>query len=158
MKETACCFIGHRDMEETEELKAKVLMIIENLIVYEKVDKFLFGSKSKFNNLCYKAVTAAKIKHPYIKRVYVRAEYPHISEDYKNYILKDYEDTYFPERVLHSGKAAYVERNRYMIDKSRFCVVYYKEHTPTARKSGTAIAVAYAQKQGRTIINTSLQV
>ncbi len=163
MQKTTCCFIGHRDTEETEELKAKVLMIIENLIVYEKVDKFLFGSRSNFNDLCYKAVTAAKAKYPYIKRVYVRAEYPQISEDYKNYILRGYEDTYFPGRVLHSGKAAYVERNRDMIDQSRFCIAYYKVDAPTAqkvhptatRKSGTAIALTYAQKQGKTIINTA---
>lgn len=154
-KETTCCFIGHRDTEEMKELNVKLFTVIQNLIVYEKVDRFLFGSRSKFNNICYKAVTAAKIKYPHIKRVYVRAEYPHIGKDYKNYILVDYEDTYFPDGALHSGKAAYIERNRNMIDESRFCVFYYRVNTPGAYKSGTELALAYARKQGRTIINTA---
>ena len=81
-----CCFSGHRTINETEELKERLCEIIEKLIVDEKVDTFLFGSKSRFNSLCLDLVTEMKEKHPRIKRVYVRAEYPYISEDYKNYL------------------------------------------------------------------------
>lgn len=52
MKERTCCFIGHRKIEETSELRAELYDIIEKLIAYEKVDTFLFGSKSRFNDLC----------------------------------------------------------------------------------------------------------
>ena len=45
-KEKTCCFFGHRKINETEELKNRLYEIIENLIVNEKVDTFLFGSKS----------------------------------------------------------------------------------------------------------------
>ena len=149
-----CCFFGHRRINETEELKSKLIEIIEKLIVDEKVDTFLFGSKSRFNSLCLDLVTEMKEKYPHIKRVYVRAEYPYISEDYKNYLLKSYEDTYYPKHIIGSGRAAYVERNYAMINKSHFCVVYYDEpHSPTTRKSGTKIALDYAIKQGKQIIN-----
>ena len=48
MCENTCCFIGHRMINETEELKSKLIEIIEKLIVDENIDTFLFGSKSRF--------------------------------------------------------------------------------------------------------------
>lgn len=99
-----------------------------------------------------------KEKYPHIKRIYVRAEYPYISEDYKNYLLKRYEDTYYPEHIIGSGKAAYVERNYEMINLSRFCIVYYDEsYAPTKRKSGTKIALEFAAKQGKPIITLPMR-
>ena len=153
MKEKTCCFFGHRKINETEKLKSKLIEIIEKLIVDEKVDTFLFGSKSRFNSLCHETVTEIKEKYPYIKRVYVRAEYPYISEHYNNYLLEAYEDTYYPEKILNSGRASYVERNYEMIDNSHYCIVYYdKQDAPTTRKSGTKIALDYAVKKNKNII------
>ena len=153
MKTHTACFIGHRTIDETEELKLKLIKIIEKLIVDENVDTFLFGSKSRFNSLCLELVTDLKEKYPHIKRIYVRAEYPHISEHYKNYLFESYEDTYYPEKIMNSGRAAYVERNYEMIDNSRFCIVYCDEkNAPFIRKSGTEIALAYAVKKQKHII------
>ncbi len=154
MCENTCCFFGHRKINETEQLKAKLVEIIEQLIVEEKIDTFLFGSKSRFNSLCLELVTEIKEKYPYIKRVYVRAEYPDIDEQYTNYLIESYEDTYYPEHIIGSGKAAYVERNYEMINKSRFCIVYYdKQYAPTTHKSGTKIALDYAIKKCKNIIS-----
>ena len=151
--ENTCCFFGHRTINETEELKAKLYKTIENLIVNENVDTFLFGSKSRFDSLCLELVTKLKEKYPHIKRIYVRAEFPIISDEYKAYLLKYYEDTYYPENLIDAGKAVYVERNIEMINRSLFCIVYYDEsNTPTTRKSGTKIALAYAIKHQKTIL------
>lgn len=148
-----CCFIGHRAVFETEQLKTELCEIIEKLIVNENVDTFLFGSKSRFNSLCLELVTEIKEKYPHIKRVYVRAEYPYISEHYKNYLLENYEDSYYPEKIVGVGRAVYVERNYEMIDNSHFCIFYYDEEiAPIIRKSGTKIALNYAVKQGKYII------
>ena len=153
MKKNTCCFFGHKTINETEELKAKLIEIIEKLIVENSVDTFLFGSKSRFNSLCLEVVTEIKEKYPHIKRVYVRAEYPYISEHYKNYLRENYEDTYYPKKIINSGRATYVERNYEMIDNSQFCIVYYDEQVaPTTRKSGTKIALDYAIKQCKKII------
>ena len=153
MCKNVCCFFGHRNINETEELKSKLAEIIEKLIVYEKVDTFLFGSKSRFDSLCLSLVTEIKEKYPHIKRVYVRAEYPYISEHYKNYLSENYEDTYYSERILNSGRAVYIERNYEMIDKSNYCIVYYDEqHAATVHKSGTQIALDYAIKKRKNII------
>lgn len=148
-----CCFIGHKNIKETEELKNNICKTIETLILKEKVDTFLFGSKSRFNDLCYEIVTEIKEKYPNIKRIYVRAEYPIVNDTYKAYMLKFYEDTYYPEKILNAGKAIYVERNHEMIKSSHFCVFYYDESsTPTSRKSGTKIAFEYAKKSRKEII------
>lgn len=153
MKERTCCFIGHRKIEETSELRAELYEIIERLIKDEKVDTFLFGSKSQFNELCRDIVTKIKEKYPQIKRIYVRAEYPNIDNYYKNYLLESYEDTYYPNKIIGAGKATYVECNCEMINNSRFCIVYSDElHVPTKRKSGTEIALNYAVKHKKEII------
>lgn len=153
MKYNICCVFGHRKINETEELRSQVFTIIEALIVQNCVDTFLFGSKSRFNDLCYEIVSEIKEKYHHIKRIYVRAEFPIIDENYEAYLLSRYEDTYFPEKLHHAGKAVYVERNFEMIDNSQFCLVYYDEaHAPTKRKSGTKIALEYARKQNKEII------
>ena len=54
MEHYTACFFGHRKIDETEELKNKLYEIIEKLIVNEKIDTFLFGSKSEFDSLCLK--------------------------------------------------------------------------------------------------------
>jgi uncharacterized phage-like protein YoqJ len=163
MQERTCCFFGHRTIRETDELRASVADTIERLIVDEKVDTFLFGSKSEFDRLCLALVTGLKEKYPHVKRIYVRAEYPFINESYTAYLLKSYDETYYPEKLHGAGRAAYVERNYEMIEKSKYCIVYYEEgHVPTTRKSGTKIAPAtrksgtkialeYAVKKGREI-------
>ena len=147
-KNYTCCFVGHRKINETEELRQKLFETVENLIIENKVDTFLLGSKSAFNSLCYEIVSRLKEKYPYIKRIFVRAEYPYISEDYKKYLLEFYEDSYYPEKVLGANKAVYVKRNYEMIDNSEFCIFCYdEENAPTNRKSGTKIALDYAKRK-----------
>ena len=75
-------FWGHREIDETEELITQLHQVIEELITRKTVDTFLFGSKSCFNRLCYTLVTEMIAKYPHIKRIYVRAEFPTIREDY----------------------------------------------------------------------------
>ena len=153
MAERTCCFFGHREIKETDELKNRVYKVIEKMIVDEKADTFLFGSRSQFDSLCLSIVTMLKEKYTHIKRVYVRAEFAIISEEYKSYLLKSYDDTFYPESIVGAGKAAYIERNFEMIRNSRYCIVYYDDFGTHNRKSGTEIALKYALKQGKEITN-----
>ena len=104
--------------------------------------------------------------YKHIKRIYVRAEFPYIDDNYKKYLLESYEDTYYPSKMIDAGKAAYVERNYEMINNSRYCICYYDEnYMPPRRKnsrrdlldyqpkSGTGIAFDYARKKELNIIN-----
>ncbi len=148
-----CCFIGHREIDESDQLKERLRKEIERLIEKENIDTFLFGSKSRFNDLCYQTVTRLKDKYPHIKRIYVRAEYEHINDNYTAYLLGAYQQTYYPKNIMGAGKAAYVKRNFEMIIDSRFCIFYYDEnYNPQTRKSGTKIALDYAIKLNKEII------
>ncbi|MBQ5851269.1 MAG: DUF1273 family protein [Lachnospiraceae bacterium] len=162
----ACCFFGHRKINETPELAERLAKTIEMLITDKGVNNFYFGSKSEFDDLCHKTVTKLKEKYPHIKRIYVRSAYQHIPDWYEDSLLKHYEATYYPEQIKNSGRASYVERNQEMINHSKFCVVYYDEnYLPPRRrnsksdltdyqpKSGTKVAYNYAMKKGKIIIN-----
>ena len=153
-----CCFIGHRKIQETDRLKAVLYSTIKDLIVNNKVCNFLFGSRSEFDSLCLEIVSDLKREYPYINRIYVRAEFPYIENDYKAYLRKSYEDTYYPDHIKNSGKAAYIERNFEMIRRSNYCIFYYNEtytlKSYKNRKSGTKISYDYALKSGSNVINT----
>lgn len=166
MENKVCCFIGHRKIQKSPELKEKLLNTIENLITKEDITKFFFGSKSQFDDYCYEIVSELKEKYPYIKRVYVRSAYQHIPDWYEDSLLEHYEDTYFPEHMAKAGRASYVERNQEMINKSDFCIFFYDEnYLPPRRrnsrrdlfdyqpKSGTGVAYDYAVKKKVKIIN-----
>ena len=165
-KHCSCCFFGHRKINKTCELIERLTEEIKTLITEKDVSTFYFGSKSEFDSLCYDVVTELKGKYPQIRRVYVRSAFPDISDDYENHLLSSYEKTYFPEKIRGAGKASYVERNREMINKSYFCVIYYDENYSLPRiknsrqditdyqpKSGTKVAYSYAVKLKKEIIN-----
>lgn len=163
------CFIGHRKISVDEAFLSRLKDCIRKLITDKNFDTFLFGSCSEFNDICLDAVTELKKSYPNIRRVYVRATYPYISEDYKEYLLTFYDETYLPDEVEKAGKASYVERNQHMIDRSDLCVFYYDERyappkkqirqnhflpTPkTHPKSGTKLAYQYAMAQKKAILN-----
>ena len=166
-----CSFIGHRNVKKTAKLREKLTDTLCWLITEKEVDKFLFGSKSNFDDFCQEIVKGLKEEYPHIKRVYVRMYYPELGEPYLGYILRDFEDTYMPERIENAGVARYVERNQEMIDGSDYCVFYYDENYKPPRrkyskrsvgdyqpKSGTKVAFDYANQRKRggkeiTIIN-----
>ncbi len=165
----ACCFFGHRKIEQTPELIERLTKAVEFLITEKGVNVFYFGSKSEFDDLCHKVVTELKEKYPHIERVYVRSAFQHIPDWYKDSLLEHYEDTYYPKQIENSGRASYVERNQEMINKSDFCVVYYDEnYLPPRRKnskrdlidyqpkSGTRVAYDYAIKKRLIITNVFL--
>lgn len=153
MKENTCCFFGHRTIAETDELRKKITEAVERLITDKRVDTFLFGSKSQFDSLCLEVVTKLKEKYPQVKRIYLRAEFEFISEDYLKYLLNFYDDTYFLPKLHGAGRAVYVERNCEMINNSKYCIVYYdKDYSPPVGKSGTRIALDYATERDREII------
>jgi len=158
------CFIGHRVIDEKEKLITRLQELILTLIK-KGATTFLFGSKSQFDTLSREIVTELKKVYPYIKRVYVRSTNQYISKSYESYLLKFYEETYFPPRLERAGRCSYVERNYEMINNSSYCVFYYNENytaplkqstknTPSARRnSGTKIAYQYALKKKKEIIN-----
>lgn len=128
---------------------------MQYLIEKENADTFFFGSRSAFNDLCYQTITELKKTYPYIRRVYVRAEYECAYKDYIDSLLLRYEDTYFPEPLHGAGIAVYIKRNQLMIDSCEVLVAYYdEEYMPkTGKRSGTKAAVVYARGKKKRVIN-----
>lgn len=175
-----CCFCGHRKIDITDELKQKLVVVIEKLIVKYNVLTFLFGSRSEFNYLCYLIVSQLKEKYPNIKRIAYTCKSEtcvlesekqkweeicsHLTRQDIHLLVVDEEFDY--ETKYKSGKASYVERNKAMIDHSDYCVFYFDEnYLPKMRKyskqsvgyyqpkSGTKIAYNYAKQKRKIIIN-----
>lgn len=146
--------IGHRKINKTQDLVNKLTETIVNLIVNEGADTFLFGSKSEFNNLCYEVVTELRYTYPHIKRVFIRAEYQNISDDYLNNLLTFYEDTFYPKNVEEAGALAYVVRNEYLVLMCDILLAYYNPNCKYRnRQSGTKMAVEFAGINKKRIIN-----
>ena len=148
------CFIGHRKIDKTEQLKQSLEKTV-SILIKRGFTVFLFGSKSEFDDLSWEIVTKLKEQHEKVKRVYVRSAFKDIDDAYERYLLKSYEESYYPNKIENAGKFSYVERNYEMIDKASVCVFYYDENytIKTKRKSGTKVAYDYALKKKKEIIN-----
>lgn len=150
-----CCIIGHRNFEKSGELEIEVKDIVTDLIEKQNVKNFLFGSRSEFTNFCYDIISKLMNKYSNLKRIFIRAEYPIISNDYYNYLLGFYEESYFYSEKLITNKFSYIKRDKVMIDKSVFCIFYFNDkYIPqTKTQSGTRMAYEYALRKGKKIIN-----
>lgn len=150
-------FIGHRNIYSGQALENRLCELIEALIVNKNADTFLFGSKSGFDELCYKVITAVKQKYPQIRRVYVRAEFEHIDGSYRDYLSTLYEETLFPESVHNAGVVSYIKRNEAMIDMCDMVIMYLDDgYVPRAKRyanSGTKLAAEYAAKKNKPLVN-----
>lgn len=165
MENKSCCFIGHRKIPDTQELRNNLQEILIDLIENGTVI-FNFGDHSAFNNVCYETVTKLKETYPQIKRVRFRTDYENADKYTMNFLLVGFEGSICPKGVGKAGKASYVLRNQAMIQKSDVCIFYYDEkYSPAdtkdkqnhlnghSSKSGTAIAYQYAVKIGKRIYN-----
>ncbi|MBQ3494769.1 MAG: DUF1273 family protein [Clostridia bacterium] len=138
----------------------------------EGVDVFLFGSKSKFVDLCYKIATDLQKDYPHIKRisfptkgefvctVQEKIEFEKRIKSFFNVdLINDFEEIDYNVQNHLYGVASYVQRNKYMIDKSDICVFFYDENYQAVkegkggmirpRNSGTKIALDYAERKGK---------
>ena len=150
-----CAIIGHRKIIVTNDLKEKIKDTLIKLITIENVNVFIFGSKSMFDNVCYEIVSELKNQFPNIYREQIRAEYPVISEEYDNYLKRFYENSYYYDKTLKTGKLSYIKRNEIMINKSDFCLFYCNQNYLPKKQtaSGTILAFNYATSKNKHIIN-----
>ncbi len=156
METLTVAFIGHRKVENGGEVVRRLEQTVRFLVEKKNAQTFLFGSKSAFDELSLSVVTELKEKYyPDIKRVYISSKDETIPEYYENYLLKVYDATFFPRAVKNAGARSYVVRNRAMIDKCNILVTYFNAdyNPPSGKTSGTRIAVDYALKENKKIIN-----
>ena len=169
-----CSFFEHRDTKQTEELEQKVKEIVERLIVEEGVDTFLFGSRSKFDELCHIVVTELQKTYPNIRRIAYLCKHEtgclvgagtSLKQKIKDLTGRDeyvgeYEEIKKSSRVDSAGRASYVERNQFMIQDSDYCIFYFQiqsslskqqnskhKKNDNKKRSGTMYVYEYALQQ-----------
>lgn len=169
MFENSCCFIGHRNTTITNDLYVHIALLVEDLIVNHNIKYFLFGSKSKFDDLCYQIVSMFKQKYSNIERVFFpcknevcifenerKQKEMQLEKILKRKCgLKSFEMQASFKTSHSAGIASYVERNKSMIDSSTYCIFHYNPQQKTSGKhSGTKIAFEYAKKRNKNITNS----
>lgn len=146
----SACFIGHRSINDTPELRAALTNTVIKLIESGTVN-FIFGDNSDFDKLCLKVVTELKQKYPGIHRIHFRRNYPELNDYNIQFFLNGYDESIFPAGVF-PGKGSYIQRNRAMINESYICVFYYSTDNCSG-SNGTKSAYDYAVKHNKIIIN-----
>ena len=132
-----CFFIGHRDTSDA--IFPQLVDEVERHIRAYGVDTFVVGHYGRFDALAARAVRNAKMHHPSVKLLLLLPYHPSerpISAD-------GFDGTVYPagmERVPR--RAAIVQANRRMIDRSDFLIVHAWQ--PGSNAVGL---VGYAQKK-----------
>lgn len=149
------CFIGPRKIRFTEKLWDRVKNEIENIIINDGVDTFLFGSRyGEFEYMCHEAVTELKFKYKFLNRICLRSV-----NEYANLIPRKLEPLFFELIIDHElderGKKYMIKLNEVLIDRSDVLVGYLNKSSVLFKKPFSVVqhAVDYANKNCKRIIN-----
>ena len=152
-QEQICCFTGHRSMvpEHVERL-AEELSRAVGILISRGVFYFRAGGALGFDTLAALTVLDWKKKDP---RVFLELCLPcrDQTRGWSEHDRAIYDDILSRADRITCLHETYVrgcmhERNRYMVDGSRYCIAYC--HAPTG---GSAYTVRYAEKKGVTVLN-----
>ncbi len=163
MESKICCFVGHRKLENPEEVAAALAKVVMRLVGQDNVRTFLFGSKSEFDTLSLAIVTECKRHVPEIKRVAYtcksegcmlekdRAKWDRLRSKADMELMETFVDEEFEHKTKYTaGKASHVERNVAMVDASDVCVIYYEPSNPN---NGTRRVYEYLQRTKKPFFN-----
>ena len=145
MNNKICVFFGHREIKGQENLRERLLVLVEELIREKEFGVFLFGGFGEFDELCHTVVSKLKEKYPTIKRVFCLNDERHLRKEKRPKYLRDedYEEfTYLPLDYNYWYTRIYY-RNCEMIDRSDYAIFYAEQK----KESGAYKALQYAQKK-----------
>ena len=140
-----CSFFGHRKIVDIENLRSKLMDLVENLICEKGYTVFLFGGFGEFDELCHQVVSIYQERYCTIKRVFCVSDEKFLLERKRPAYLRasDYEEfTYLPLAYDYWYTRIYY-RNCEMIEKSDFVVFYVEER----KDSGAYKTLQYAKKR-----------
>ena len=153
MKESTCCFTGHRELPVAEIPRLKEILDseIEKQINLGKCI-FCCGGALGFDTLAANSVLALKERYPHIKLLLFL---PHKKQSsaFKDADKREYERILSLADGVSYASSEYnfdcmFKRNRQLADASSVCIEYLDKGT-----GGTLYTVKYARKNGLQIIN-----
>lgn len=142
-----CSFFGHKDAPQSlyPEIKAN----IELLITQRNVDSFMVGNQGGFDSMVLKALRELRQVYPHICYNVVLAYMPTQKQEYELY---DPSETFLPEGIETVPKRFAISwRNKWMVRESSVIICYI-----THSWGGAAQFVEYAKRQGKEVINLSI--
>ena len=148
---TICSFFGHRDVEVTEELRAKTGAEIKNVIDLG-CRIFYFGGYGDFDALCHEIVTEIQKETPTlgIHRVYCVSQERYLYKNVRYFKRESYEEILYLTPSFEGWYKSIYFRNCAMIDKSHFILFYAEKR----ENSGAYLAYQYAmRKKEKHIVN-----
>ena len=155
-----CCFTGHRHFpwgDDTESPHHKDLLAgLENAVdwaLVEGVTHFICGNAVGVDTWAAEMVLQKKKAYP---EIFLEIALPfagHNADEPACQLVQRQADLVHVVGKSKYRKAAFSERNRYMVDHSDFLIAVYMESHP---RSGTAKTMEYAKKQGLKMICISV--
>ncbi len=142
MKTKVCCFAGHANIYNQDNVIEKLKKEIINLIENEEVITFYSGGKGAFDWLCAHTVDELRKDYPFIKSYWILSYMPKEKDEYTERISKIFDDTVYPDIEKTPLRFAISKRNEWMINNSDFLIAYV-EHS----WGGAAKTFEYAQKK-----------
>ena len=150
-----CCFTGHRDIPAGEEtkIKARVYHRIQPLI-QQGIIYYGVGGALGFDIMMTEYLIQLRKDNKRMKIIEVlpfegyRAKWS--QEEQARTALLDKQMDKIVYVAKEPSKAAYLARNRHLVDGSKYCISYCTKPT-----GGTAYTVKYALEKGLTVYNAS---
>lgn len=153
MRETTCCFTGHRKIpvDELEGLAERLEKTLRALIA-EGVSRFAAGGAVGFDTLAAQTVLRLRAEYSHIRLVLI-LPCPNQTRSWSARDTEEYERIrrLADETVYVSpdyGRGCMQRRNRRLVEEACVCVYYLTRTT-----GGTAYTVALAEKAGLRAIN-----
>ena len=138
-----CCFAGHANIPDREELKIKLKKEIINLIEKENVATFYSGGKGAFDWLCAETVNEFRADYPFIKSYWVLSYMPKEKDEFPSWLLPMFDSSVYPNIEKVPKRFAIVKRNEWLVNNSDFLIAYVKHDLG----SGAYKTLKYAQKK-----------
>lgn len=153
LRNQTCCFTGHRILpaNETTAILRKLDSILLPLIEH-KVCAFWLGGALGFDTLAAEHLLKLKQQYPQITICLAlpfdgyRNRWSEIQKNRAANIDAQADQIVYCSHT--PSKGAFLQRNRYMVDQSRYCIAYCNRSA-----GGTAYTLRYAQQKGLVIQN-----
>lgn len=147
MREKTCCFTGHREISDNENvLKEKIRQTTVSLI-QKGVIYFGTGGARGFDTLAAETVLELKEQFPQVRLILILPCHQQTKgwsqQDIKRYDeIRKKADKIKVLSQKYDNKCMY-RRNRHMVAHSAFCICYLRRNS-----GGTAYTLRYAEEKG----------
>lgn len=133
-------FCGHRESEQSDELRAWLLRCLEDLILEGATD-FYLGGYGAFDAMAASVVQSLKSQYPSIRSVLVL---PYLD---RKVDAAGYNMTTYPPLETVPKRYAILRRNQWMVDAADVIVAYVRYDW-----GGAAQTLAYAKRKKKRIV------